>query len=135
MLINAVVRITESGATSGAKRLTGFEIQIILRELYEEAAGIAKLDDKNRPLALVADHPTDGLRRLWPMHNRRREFALYEVYKYYGLSWIEFQSLPREEVTAILDELREAKARERRLRNSIQGDLEAGNIPDIGRRR
>jgi hypothetical protein len=109
--------------------VSGFDAEIIRREFYEELSGIVRLDDPQRPLALVGESPIDGNRLLWPMYNRIREFKMYEVYKHYGLSLTEFLDLPRDIVEMILNELRDDAERQRVARRRAEQKLDSGAIP------
>ncbi len=101
-------------------RLNGYERLITLRELYEEGSHIANLDDHERPWALVADSDTDGLRQLWGLESRIREFKLYEITKHYGYNLTEFLHLPRHLVEFILEEQRDEESRARKARDKAE---------------
>ena len=87
----------------------GFELELFLREEYEERFGIIPthvLDDVTRPFAALTEQPKDGLRALWPDANRIRQYRLYKVGEHWKFSLEEFLNQPRWIVEMILDDLR-----------------------------
>lgn len=87
----------------------GFELEVILREEYEERYGIIPthvFDDVTRPFAILTEQPSDGLRALWPDANRIRQYRLYKVGEHWNCTLQEFINQPRWIVEMILDDLR-----------------------------
>lgn len=120
--------------------MSAIEREIVLREFYNEKAGLVsagEFDDPNQPYVLVKLTKAEGLRELWPMRDRIRQFKIYEIQKHYGYTLSEFFELPRPMVDVILEEQRseEEKLRAKRLemerkekqKQRNQGGLEAGH--------
>ena len=95
--------------------LSGWDIQVLLREHYTDTYRIADLDDKSKPLGLVAVSATEGNRILDRMHHRIRNFKRYEVGKHYNMSLTEFLELPRDIVETILSELEQEELEAARI--------------------
>lgn len=79
---------------------------------------------------MVADSDTDGLRQLWGMESRIREFKLYEITKHYGYNLTEFLHLPRHIVEFILEEQRDEESKARKARDKAEREAKQhGRLP------
>ena len=115
--------------------LSGYEVQLALRENYIETHGIMDLDSTAHPWPIIADGPVDGLRDLWGIEQRLAQFELYEIYKHYGYNFTQFTELPRHIVLTIINNRREAEAKIREARAKAEKDLkdqeQRSKNPDI----
>ena len=98
-------------------------------ERYLEQYGITRLDNPNRPLAVVGMHSkeTYGVGDL--QYKRDNQFKIYEVNKHYGLSLLEFLSLPRDRVENIINTLREDHVRMQKMRQKAERDANRDTSP------
>jgi len=80
--------------------LTGFQAAIYLRETYESMHGFADLDavDPARPLALVAESPRDGNRKMWMRYKRYSQYRIHGIWDIYHISLLEFINLPTADI-------------------------------------
>lgn len=130
--LNDLVSIMDK--TKGLK-LSGMERLIVLRETYAIKSGIvseSEMNDPQKPLALVADSDRDGLRGLWGMETRIRQFKLYEIHKHYGYNLTEFLDLPRHIVEFILEEQRDEERKARIAREKAErANKASGEVPSL----
>ena len=83
----------------------GFDIAYVLREEYAyEYDLLPKIDDQVPLLGLVMPNDREGDLGLSPIHNRIRQYRIYEIQKMYGLSLKEFLASPRNLVEFMISE-------------------------------
>lgn len=119
-----------------AKRLTnrnisGFDLDIVLKEIYLEKFQLDTLGDKHRPLAMVAMNKKETYGDGDRLRERIRVFKTYELGKQYEISLLEYFSLPREFVEFINDTAREEAIRIQQLRDKAKRDAERGRAPNL----
>lgn len=93
-------------------KVKGYMTDLLKREFYMDTFHIGNLDDPNKPLAMVAMTPQEGLIPLWPYFAKIRKFILYEIGKDLQCSAFEFLEQPRWVVDTIIEEFEE-KARQK----------------------
>jgi len=108
---------------SRSKDISGFDLDIIIREMYLDKYGISNLDDPSRPLALVAMNQKEDYGNGNYLYERFDQFKIYDINKHYGLSVTEFLDLPRDIVENILTVLRDEQQKIKQMR--IQAEAAA----------
>lgn len=110
--------------------LRGYNLDIVLRELYETTYELTDLDNDLEPLAIIKfNEVKEGLWELGPRATLMREFSIYNVKEHFGLSWLEFITLPRHECNFMIDHLRKEEARIRAMAKTTENNLDSGTIP------
>jgi len=85
--------------------LCSTDAQLVLRERYETTYGIYNHDDiaVPRPFAPIAmqwsEDSCDGSLK----YERIEQFSDFNIYKYFGLNWVQFCDLPVDEARKILE--------------------------------
>lgn len=118
-IIELAIRVYETRPDG----ISGYESQLLLREMYIDTHQLCDLDATQHPWPLISDTPRDGLRGLWSVERRLSEFELYEITKHYGYNFTEFISLPRHMVERILENRRDAERKIRDARQKAEKDL------------
>jgi hypothetical protein len=96
----------------------------MLKELYVDTYGLAKLDDRHRPLALVAYHPKEDFGEGDRLFERIFQFKTYEIEKVYGCSLEEFVNYPRHVVEHLLKIQRDEFVKVQALKDKARRDAE-----------
>lgn len=110
--------------------IRGYQLDIVLREMYETTYDLTDLDNELEPLAIIKQNEAkEGLWELGTRTRYMREFHIYQVHTHFGMSWIEFIQLPRHECDFIIDLLRKEEARIRAMSQSAESALTTGKVP------
>ena len=110
--------------------LRGYQLDIVLRELYETTYELTDLDNEMEPLAIIKQNDIkEGLWELGPRAILMREYHIYRVHEHFGLSWLEFIQLPRHECNFMIDHLRREEARIRAMAKQTETTLDNNQVP------
>ena len=112
------------------RSVVGYDLDMVLRELYESIYEISDLDNPDNPLAIIEMSNKEGLWELGPRARLMREFYLYKINSIY-CSWNEFLSLPKYQTTFMIDMLREEEIRVSNNAKREKAALDKGGIPDL----
>lgn len=87
-------------------KLTGADVEIVFRDLYETNYGICNHVNPTirRPMASVAMHPSEEINEGSLLQDTIRKFIKTDIKEYTGLSLVEFLELPRDIVEIIVRE-------------------------------
>lgn len=82
------------------------DAQLVMRDAYETTVGIYNhnRDERERPLALVAFQPSEDTSKTSHLYERIRQFRIRNVPKHFGLSLVDFMSLPTDIAEFVLEE-------------------------------
>lgn len=91
---NEIIEILRRGA---ADTLGAVDLEIVLRESYEQTYGIAdhNLTQNQGPLGLVARRPAEAYGVGSGLYNFIARFSMYKIHEKFGLSLTEALQLPR----------------------------------------
>lgn len=79
------------------KPLTGFDLDIVLNESYEQSYGIFNHNsDRANPLSIVSVHQTERYTEGSGLYNLIARYLKHPIKDRFGLDLIEFINLPRE---------------------------------------
>ena len=110
--------------------IRGYQLDMVLRELYETTYELTDLDNDLEPLAIIKQNEAkEGLWELGTRARYMREFHIYQVSTHFGLSWLEFIKLPRHHCDFMIDMLRKEEARIRAMTQNAENSLSNGQIP------
>lgn len=74
------------------------DVEYVTRTAYQMEYGIFPHHDpvkkQQRPMALVAMHDKENTTEGGPIFTLIRQFHTHRIYKYFGLSWLEFLEVP-----------------------------------------
>lgn len=107
------------------------DAQLVMMEQYETLFGIydhLKRDASN-PFAVVALHPAEDNFEYSILRERMEQFAYHKVTEAFGLSWLEYLSLPCYEASEILQISALKRTKEEQTQNNILNNLPKGMLP------
>lgn len=97
--------------------LQGFKPAVVLREHYEYMHGIAPKASPTqpRPLALVAESPKDGNRRMWMRYRRYHQYRIYGIKEMFNVTLMEFVNLPTADIEWMIEQAQIENTRKLRI--------------------
>lgn len=126
--ISGLVDTIRKATQKPAKYLNGFDRAMLLRQEYEKTFQIFDHDhnDTDPPgYALVAMNTSEDMDEHGQLNNAIRRYHVNQVYKEFGLSLVEFLSLPMDKVDFIYQVLSETRERAKQAAEAIKDNVEA----------
>lgn len=105
-----------------ASEINGWDLDIVLKEMYSENFKLINFQDRNRPMALIAFSNTEEYGEGNRIYERIFQFRTYEIGKHFGCSLDEFLNYPRDRVEYILTLMRGEHAKLEQIRRKAEQD-------------
>lgn len=99
----------------------GFNRAVVLKQAFTEVYKIGNVSDD--PFELVIVRPADGFHELNPMYRLMEDYDRYKIQKYYGISYLEFEKLPRHKSDHMIELAKIKRDKEVNASDETEADL------------